>query len=137
MYIRMQDLHNLPELVVLIEQYEDLVKEQPRITNHTVQHETQPVTTTTTKPVGQTQQPQPKPRATDCWRCVERGHTRIDCQKPRVQLCFLFGNDPQQLHIPKNVVSSIDTGAARIVINPNTASVCTQTNAKAKKKLTM
>lgn len=39
LYIRPQDFDTLPELLQLIEQYEDLIREHPRTSNHVIQNE--------------------------------------------------------------------------------------------------
>lgn len=121
LYIRRQDFRTLPELLIFVEQYDELLREQPRHTNHGIQDgSSTPNTPTAKPPVSKplTTNPPPRPnplgwpgsesasqlppsmfnRVTDCWRCGQRGHTRFSCTNPFTPLCSLCGRrgEPRQ-----------------------------------------
>lgn len=117
MYIRRQDFRTLPELIVFIEQYEELLREHPRTTNHGMNDEQRknppPTMTPSTKSLmNQTSTPPENPstahnpfrtpftnppnnqkfnRDTDCWRCGQTGHTRFECPNASIPLCSRCG----------------------------------------------
>lgn len=111
MYIRQQDFQTLPQLVLLIEQFEELLREHPRTPNHVVTHDVntpepprRPVIDTFIPPPTFNDQSEstrtsssPNPfftrfnRESDCWRCGQRGHTRHTCHNPRIPLCSQCG----------------------------------------------
>lgn len=74
MYIKRQDFRTLPELLSLIEQYEDLLKEGQRVTNHVVYNESRclnPFRNTQERPPPASAQPTETEynRHTHCWHC--------------------------------------------------------------------
>lgn len=110
LYIRRQDFRTLSELIVFIEQYEEIMKEQTRHTSHgiddvpspvRVSQEKHPPATPPPPPVTTSRNPFNTPawnRETDCWRCGQRGHTRHRCRNAYVPLCSLCGQqgNPRQ-----------------------------------------
>lgn len=125
LYIRRQDFHTLSELLIFIEQYEELIREQPRHTNHGI-HEgpntplekptppNKPVKSPPfqpnpfTQPIlgwpGSISARQPPPtsfnRETDCWRCGQSGHTRFKCPNPYFALCSYCGRPGDRRRCP-------------------------------------
>lgn len=96
LYIKRQDFDTLPELIILIEQYEELMKEGARTPNHVVNNEPQNTNPFRSRTPNTPLLPTPPPEApkrsphfnrrTHCWHC---GETRPD---PRRCKCR-SGND--------------------------------------------
>lgn len=110
LYIRRQDFRNLSELLIFIEQYEDLMREQPRHTNHGIQDGP---SSSSTPPVSPPVVAPPKPtsnrnpftpptfnRGTDCWRCGQHGHTRFRCPNAYTPLCSFCGRHGDSRQCP-------------------------------------
>lgn len=119
LYIRRQDFRTLSELLIFIEQYEELMREQPRHTIHGIHDgpntsntliEKSPVTRPPTPNLSRRPNPfnvpipgwpgtisasQPPPplfiRETHCWRCGQHGHTRFNCPNAYTPLCSFCG----------------------------------------------
>lgn len=110
LYIRRQDFRTLSELIVFIEQYEEIMREQTRHTSHGIDdgpsfsRSTQKIQRPTTPPppsATTSSNPFKLPpwnRETDCWRCGQRGHTRHRCRNAYIPLCSLCGRqgNPRQ-----------------------------------------
>lgn len=96
-YIRPQDFQNLADFLMMIEQYEELVKDTPRTSNHglqgegnaSVQARSNPFTPPQAIPTAPTTEAYNP--ATACWNCGRTGHRRFVCPNPRVLFCSRCG----------------------------------------------
>lgn len=78
MYIRRRDIDSIPDLAALAQEYEEITSEQKRTPT--------PVTRTASTAAVYNKEE-------CCWRCKQRGHTRVNCKRAPQKFCSQCGKD--------------------------------------------